>query len=60
MVIPEKVAAGTLVEVTNAKGKTILGKMSEIILNPSGTWIVDIENRDTGEVVFTLKVGSDD
>ena len=60
MATPVKVIPGTLVEITNAKGKTIYGKLGDIILNPSGTWQVDVANRETGETVLTLKVGADE
>jgi hypothetical protein len=60
MATPEKIVAGVLVEITNAKGKTILGKLGEVLLNSSGTWQVDVVNRETNELIFTLKVGIDD
>lgn len=59
MITPEKITKGALIEITNAKGKTILGKLGEIILNTSGTWEVDVINRETEELVFTMKVGND-
>lgn len=56
----KKIYKGALVEITNAKGKTILGKLGEVIVNPSGTWQTEILNRDTDELVFTMLVGEDD
>ena len=59
MSIPEKLMAGALVEITNTKGKTIQGKLGDIILTHSGAWFVDIINRETEEPIFTLKVGQE-
>ena len=56
----QKIRKGVLVEITNTKGKVLLGKMGEIIAESSGVWKSDILNRDSEDVIFSLKVGVED
>lgn len=56
----QKIRRGVPVEITNSKGKVLLGVMGEIMADPSGVWRTDILNRETGDIIFSLRVGEVD